>query len=265
MSREEAGPDFVTALARGLEVLRTFSDSREPLTLSEMAVKTGMARATVRRIIITLEHLGYVRGVDGGFTVTPRVLELGTAHTLSSGIWDLAQAHLAALVKTTNQAASIAELDGSDVFYVARVAVPKMVSLAVSVGMRLPAEGTALGKVLLAYQTPEALEQILATPPRSPVVPFHPRDRTSLLEELTVIRSRGWALSNEDLHPAVRSVAAPLRNANGTVFAAINIAAVASEVSLDQLIDDYLPLLLKAASDIGADQARITRAPQALL
>lgn len=265
MSREEAGPDFVEALARGIDVLRCFGDSRRPLTLSEVAAASGLARATARRLIITLEHLGYVRSLPEGYALSPRVLELGTAHTLSSGIWDLSRLHLVELVEATNQAASIAQLDGADIFYVARIAVPKMVSLSVSVGMRLPAENTALGKVLLSALSPEELEIALATAPRNPIAPHRPLSRDQLRAELREVRAKGWALTDEEIHPGVRSVAAPLRDGDGSVFAAINIAVVAAEVSLAQLTDECLPLLLRAASQISSDRALIASAPQLVI
>ncbi|MCB1274316.1 MAG: helix-turn-helix domain-containing protein [Leucobacter sp.] len=265
MSREEAGPDFVTALARGLEVLRCFSDHPTAMTLTELSSRTNLARATVRRIIITLEHLGYVKATDDGFIVTPRVLELGTAHTLASGIWESANPYLTELVKITNQAASIAELDGSDVFYVARVAVPKMVSLAITVGMRLPATNTALGRAILAFMDPGEVEQILQIPSRSSIYPNHVHDRAELLADLETIRKQGWALSDEDLHPAVRSVAVPLRTDDGRVFAAMNIAAVASEVSLMQLVNEFLPVLQETALSIGKAYSLHRAAPQRTL
>ncbi|SDZ53819.1 transcriptional regulator, IclR family [Herbiconiux ginsengi] len=263
MSRDDAGPDFVEAIARGVDVLRCFGESRSPMTLSEIATATGLARATARRIILTFEHLGYIRAVAEGYTVTPRVLELGTAHTLSSGIWELARLHLIDLVQATNQAASIAQLDGSDIIYVARVAVPKMVTLVVTVGMRLPAESTALGKVLLSSLNPDELDVALATPHRSAVAPFRAQDHDELRAELREIRARGWALTDEELHPGVRSVAAPLRNGEGAIFAAVNIAALASEMDLTELTDRCLPLLLRAAGQISADHVLLSKAPVA--
>ena len=135
-----------------------------------MAAATGLARPTARRILLTLEELGYVRAGGRGFALTPRVLELGVAYVRSLGLWDVARPHLERLVARTNESCSIAQLDGSDIVYVARVAVPKIVALAVQIGTRFPALPTSLGKVLLAALPPDELDRVLAEPTRSGLV-----------------------------------------------------------------------------------------------
>ena len=120
------------------------------MTLSEVAVAAGLARPTARRLLLTLAELGYVRVEDGAYALTPRVLGLGTAYTSSLGLWEMARPHLEALVHQTGESSSMAQLDGSDIVYVARVAVPKIIALRVDIGTRFPAERTSQGKVLLA-------------------------------------------------------------------------------------------------------------------
>ena len=139
MAGRGSGPDFVEALARGLDILVCF-DARHPtMTLSEVAVAAGLARPTARRLLLTLAELGYVRVEDGAYALTPRVLGLGTAYTSSLGLWELARPHLEALVHQTGESSSMAQLDGSDIVYVARVAVPKIIALRVDIGTRFPA------------------------------------------------------------------------------------------------------------------------------
>src|ERR1700752_1575143 len=164
MMRGETGPDFIEALARGLDVIRAFEPNRPIMTLSEVAVATGLARPTARRMLLTLEELGYVRIVQGGFALTPRVLELGMAYIGSTSIWDIARPHMEHLVERTHESSSIAQLDGSDIVYIARVAVPKIIALAVTIGTRFPAMPTSLGKVLLAALPPGPAERGLAGP-----------------------------------------------------------------------------------------------------
>ncbi|WP_028923968.1 IclR family transcriptional regulator domain-containing protein [Pseudonocardia acaciae] len=262
MPREDAGPDFVEALARGLDVIRCFGTRPVAMSLTEIATATGLARPTARRIVLTLEHLGYARTTPQGVVLTPRVLELGVAYTLSTGLWDVAQPHLLDLVARTNQAASIAQLDGSDIIYVARAEVPKVVALRVDVGTRFPATSTALGKVLLAALEPEQLRAALDTPTRSPVTPDRPAAPDRLDAELREARALGWASTNEEIAPGIRSVAAPLRGGDGHTIAAVNITVIAAEVSYQRLIDDLLPLLLQATSGIGRDYELIHAAPQ---
>lgn len=261
MPREGAGPDFIEALARGLEVIAAFPPGRPALSLAEVAAATGLARPTARRILLTLAQLGYVRAVDGGFALTPRVLDLGVAHVRSQGLWDLARPHMAALVERTRESCSVAQLDGSDVVYVARVAVPKIVGLSVQIGTRFPALPTSLGKVLLAALPPDELDAVLAQPTRSGLVARWRPDRAERDAALREVRARGWALTDEQLAPGIRSVAAPLRDGAGRVVAAINVNTHAAETPLERLLDEHLPLLLATAGEISADIARLEAVP----
>ncbi|GAA4231622.1 IclR family transcriptional regulator C-terminal domain-containing protein [Actinomadura meridiana] len=262
MSRDKTGPDFVEALARGLDVIKAFGPLQRPLSLTEVAGETGLARATARRILLTLEQLGYVRSTPAGFLLAPRVLELGVAYTLSAGLWEIAQPHLRELVTATDQAASVAQLDGADVLYVARVAVPKVVATVINVGTRFPARSTALGKTLLSALGPDDLAAALATPSGSSTSAFRERPIGNLDDELREIRSRGWAATNEEMSPGVRSIAAPIRDGDGEVIAAVNVSALVAEVPRDRMIEEFLPLLLVAASEIGRDYALVRNAPQ---
>jgi IclR family transcriptional regulator, pca regulon regulatory protein len=253
--RRDASPDFIEALARGLDVLRLFEPGRPAMSLSEVATKAGLARPTARRILITLESLGYVRSEDAGFSLTPRVLELGMAYIGSHNLWQLAEPHLRDLVGETNESCSLAQLDGSDIVYVARVAVPKLVALSVTIGTRFPAVQTSLGKVLLAALTPDQLSEVLATPSRSGLTPRWQPERDELDAALRDVRAKGWAVTDQDLALGIRSVAAPVRNGHGRTVAAVNVNAHAAETTIDHLVDDHLPLLLRAASAISSDWA----------
>ncbi len=254
-------PDFVEALARGLDVLACFDEHRPSLTLTEVAAATGLARPTARRLLLTLAELGYVRSSDSRFELTPRVLRLGMAYVGSLGLWDIARPHLCDLVAQTHESSSMAQLDGSDIVYVARVAVPKIIALRVQIGTRFPALYTSQGKVLLAALAAEELKSVLAEPSRSGLPPFLPRDRAVVRAELAEVRERGWALADEELAPGIRSVAAPVRDGAGVVRAAVNVTVHAAETSVDTLVHDHLPLLLQTADEIGADWALLQSRP----
>jgi IclR family pca regulon transcriptional regulator len=261
MARGETGPDFIEALARGLDVIKAFQPGRPVMSLSEVAAAAGLARPTARRILLTLQELGYARAEQGGFALTPRVLELGVSYVRSTGLWEIARPHLERLVAHTHESSSVAQLDGSDIVYVARVAVPKIVALSVQIGTRFPALQTSLGKVLLAGLPPAEVERVLAEPSRSGIRPRwqpSPRERDAVLRE---VRAKGWALTDEELALGIRSVAAPLRDGTGRVIAAVNVNAHAAETSVDRLVDEFLPLLLKTAGGISADWARYESVP----
>jgi IclR family pca regulon transcriptional regulator len=265
MMRGETGPDFIEALARGLDVIRAFEPRRPTMTLSEVAAASGLARPTARRMLLTLEELGYVRTAQGGFALTPRVLELGMAYIGSTNLWDIARPHMEQLVERTGESSSFAQLDGSDIVYVARVAVPKIITLAVTIGTRFPALQTSLGKVLLAELPPDELERVLAEPSRSGIAPlWQPKveERDRVLYE---VRTRGWSLTDEHLAHGIRSIAAPVRDGTDHVVAALNVTVHAAETSIEILTEKYLPLLLQTAAAISADWTRWQCRPQITL
>lgn len=254
MAGRGQGADFVEALARGLDVLTCFDATRRELSLSDIAAATGLARPTARRLLLTLEELGYVRSGKGTFALTPQVLRLGSAYASSLGLWEMARPHLEDLVARTGESSSMSQLDGADIVYVARAAVPKIIALRVEIGTLFPAVLTSQGKVLLAALSPEERERVLALPTRSGLAPREV-DRGALEDELRTVRARGWALADEELARGVRSIAVPVRDGEGAVRAAMNVTVHAAETSIETLTGAYLPLLLQAAGEISADWA----------
>jgi len=263
LARRDNSPDFIEAIARGLDVIRAFGPGQPVMSLAGVAGASDLPRPTARRILLTLEQLGYARQVGaGGYELTPRVLDLGMSYVLSRGLWEVARPHMEALVSRTRESSSIAQLDGSDIVYVARVAVPKIVTLAVTIGTRFPAMQTSLGKVLLAALPLTEAEQVLAEPSRSGITARWQPDATERAASLREVRARGWALTDEQLAPGIRSVAVPLRDGDGRVIAALNVNSHAAETPLEVLTGKHLPLLLQTAGAISADWAAYQSVPQ---
>ncbi len=183
------------------------------------------------------------------------------SYVRSMGLWEVARPHLETLVTQTRESSSIAQLDGSDIVYVARVAVPKIVALSVQIGTRFPALQTSLGKVLLAALSPAEVERVLAEPSRSGIEPRWRPDPSEREAALRAVRAKGWAMTDEQLALGIRSVAAPLRDGLGNVIAAVNVNAHAAETSIEKLTEEHLPLLLKTASAISADWAAYDAVP----
>src|ERR671933_637534 len=162
----------VQSLERGLAVLQVFSREHPAPTLSEVARLAGTTRATARRILLTLERLGHVRSDGRRFSLTPRVLALGWSYLSSLNLWEIAQPLMEDLVEQTGESCSAATLDLPDIVYVARVPTRRIMSITLSVGTRLPAHCTSMGRVLLAALGPAELEERLA---RIEVRPLTPR------------------------------------------------------------------------------------------
>ncbi|MFB9314817.1 IclR family transcriptional regulator domain-containing protein [Nocardioides plantarum] len=263
MPRRDSNPNFVEAVARGLDLITAFEPGRSGMTLAELATSAGLPRPTASRILYTLEALGYVRSSSAGYTLTPRVLELGMTYVQQVDMWDVARPRLQELVARTGESSSIAELDGSDIVYVARVAVPKLIALVVRIGTKFPAAPTSMGKVLLAGLTDDQVAAALSEPSRSGIDPRWKPDLPELLEVLGEVRAQGWSLTDEHLAPGIRSIAAPLRDGSGAVRAALNVTVHAAETSTDVLLGEHLPKLLATASKVSADWARRDAIPYA--
>jgi IclR family pca regulon transcriptional regulator len=240
------------SLERGMAVIRIFSSERPALTLSEVAHLTGMTRATARRILLTLEKLGYVSSNGRLFSLTPQVLTLGWAYLSSLNLWDIALPLMEQLVEETEESCSAATLDLPDVVYVARVPTRRIMAISLSVGSRLPAHATSMGRVLLADLPDDRLERFLADAKLERFTPNTIVDPDLLRAELELVRSRGWAIADEELEIGLRSVAAPIRGRDGRAMAALNTSAAVPRASIDDLVNRFRPALLRTAAMISA-------------
>jgi IclR family transcriptional regulator, pca regulon regulatory protein len=260
-SKRNGSGDFVEALARGLDVIKSFGPTSMELTVSEVAVKTGLPRPTARRLLMTLEQLGYMRFSNGAYALTTKTLELGTACIAAQGIWDVARPHMLALVGKTGESSSMSQLDGSDIVYMARVPVAKIIAISVHIGTRFPAPATSMGHVLLADLTAPQLDATLATPSASDIIPRVVLSRAELDEVLAEVRERGWAQADELLSIGIRSIAAPVRDRDGRTEAAMNVTVHAAETSSERLVGEYLPLLLDAAAEVTTAWSNLAMLP----
>ena len=249
----ERDADFVQSLERGLAVICAFDHEHPELTLSEVAATTGVTRATARRFLLTLERLGYVRSDGREFSLRPRVLELGYAYLSGLTLPDVAAPHLEELVARLHESSSISILDGHHVVYVARVPTKRIMTVAISVGTRFPAYATSMGRVLLAALPPDALEQYLAEAVLEPLTANTVTDPARLREILAGVAAQGYAIVDQELEEGLRAVAAPIRGAQDTGTAAINVSVHASRVSVEQLRADIVPALLETAAQIESD------------
>lgn len=245
------GDTYVQSFARGLEVIRSFSASAPRQTLTEVAGRSGLTRAGARRILLTLEHLGYVHNDGKLFSLTPRILDLGFAYLSSMPIWNLAEPVMQSLVEQVKESCSAAVLDGTDIVYVLRVSTHKIMSISLGVGSRLPAHCTSMGRMLLSA-LPE--DQMLACLDRSNLLArtrYTLTDRAALVEEVARVRQQGWSLVDQELEEGLVSMAAPITNRTGQTIAALNISGQANRTSAKAMQDTMLPALLAAAATVS--------------
>ncbi|MEU5702746.1 IclR family transcriptional regulator domain-containing protein [Streptomyces aurantiacus] len=250
-SKQELGREFIESLARGLTVITAFGEGRAELTLTEVATATGLARATARRALITLEHLGHVTAHGRTFTLTPRVLALGFPPLSRTTLPQIAAPHLADLAGRLHDSASLAVLAGDEIQYTARVATSRIMSVNITVGTRLPAYATSLGRVMMAGLPPAERGPFLTG--RHALTPHTVTDPAALAAILDHVRQAGYALVDGELEEGLRSIAVPVRDRTGRVVAAVNVAMHSSRRTVEQCAAEVLPELSATAGLIEAD------------
>jgi IclR family transcriptional regulator, pca regulon regulatory protein len=256
VSSEVRSGEFVQSLERGLSVIRTFSRDDSSLTLSEIAERTGLTRAAARRFLFTLRDLGYVESDGREFSLRPRVLELGYSYLSSLPVWEIARPHLEELAGRVQETTSASVLDGSDIVFVARVETKRIMSMTLGVGSRLPAWATAMGRVLLAELSPEELDDYFGRVTMEPLNERTVTDERRLREVIGEARVNGWTLVDQEVEEGVRSLAVPLRNPGGRAEAAVTVCSHAFRVSVDRILEEFLPLVRETSERVTKELAR---------
>ncbi|MFE7445130.1 IclR family transcriptional regulator C-terminal domain-containing protein [Streptomyces chartreusis] len=243
--------DHLQTLERGLAVIAVFSGRGPWLALSELTALTGLSKPIVRRIMLTLERLGYARVSDGRFALTPKVLALGYAYLSSVRLTDVARPLMEELTDRLGVGTSLAALDGQDVVYVDRVQRGRVTSINLAVGTRLPAHATSMGHVLLAHAAPTEVDAVLGSGPLPALTEWTLTDPEALRARLTVVRARGWDAVDQELELGRRSAAAPVFDSEGRAIAALSLSCSTHSCSMQQITNDYLPALRATARAVS--------------
>jgi len=242
--------DYVSSLARGLEVLRAFNRTRRKMTLSEVAAETGNTRAGARRILLTLVQEGYAVADGKLFDLTPQVLELGYSVLSSKGAWDIARPFIDHLSEEIRESVSAAVLDKFDVVYVSGAQYHRVISVGITVGARFPAHCTATGRVLLAAHPEEMWQGILQSIPLTPMTDRTVIDRAEFRKILQDVREKGWCLVDQELEIGLVSIAVPLRDSRDGLVGAINVGIPTVRMTPERMVEEILPRLLDTAGHI---------------
>lgn len=252
MDQVKEEKEYVMGLEKGLAIVEAFGIVKGPLTLTQAAEITGHTKAAVRRSLLTLCKLGYAAQDGRQFRLAPRSLRLGHAYVASDPLTKVAQPILEITSERTKESASIAVLDAQDAVFVARSTHRRSLSSGLGVGVRLPAYASATGRVLLAGRPVAEVEFTLNRMSRPALTP---RTRTGLreiLKEIALVRTRGYAISDEELEIGLRSIAVPIRNGRGELIAAMSLSVATSRMTREQMIEKLVPELETARRTFAA-------------
>ncbi len=238
------------SLERGIAVLLSFDTDNAEQTLSEVAERANLTRATARRLLLTLTTLGYATSDGRRFSLTPAVLDIGYAYISSLNVQQIAQPFLEELSEEVHESVSVSVLDGDHIVYVARVPTSRIITISLGLGTRLPAYCTSMGRVLLAEHSAEEVSSMVG-PSMEPRTENTIVDRNLLELELAKVREQGWALVDEELEIGLRSIAAPLRDSTGRAIAAMNISTHAGRTDLAEVHTHFLPRLLDSTARLN--------------
>lgn len=242
--------DIIHGLIRGLAVIECFDEAHGRMSITEVAERTGLERATARRCLLTLVHLGYATYDGKFFQLTPRVLNLGHSYLATTPLPRLIQPFLDELSHATAESTAAAVLEGTDILYIARASTRRVMSINLAAGARLPAYCTSMGRALLAALPKAEARDILE---RSDLVAYTERTKAELATietELAVVAAQGFAVIDQELELGLCSIAVPLFDQTGRVVAAINVGAQTARAPTSRMIAHFLPLMRKLQAEM---------------
>lgn len=239
----EGDRNFVASFARGLEVLQSFSSEMHGLTAAQIGRKIGMSRAAVRRFLLTLEKLGFAESVEAVYRLKPAMLRLGCFYLTSTSLPSLAQPLLENASERIHESTSLSVLDGDHIIYVARHTTSRIFSVGLSIGSRLPAYCTSMGRVLLAGLSETELEAYLERVKLKRWTSKTVINKAALKEIIRQVEEDRYAIVDGELEPGLRSIAVPVQTSAGLTIAAINAGMHVASVATDEMISRVLPVL----------------------
>jgi IclR family transcriptional regulator, pca regulon regulatory protein len=247
----KGNPDFVLSLARGLAVIEAFEGSTGGVSPSEIARHTGFSRAAVRRLLVTLESLGYAETGGRVYNLKTSVLKLGFSYLSSASLPGMAQPLAERLSEAVHESSSVSVLDADEIVYLARASAKRVMSIGLSIGSRLPAYCTSMGRVLLAALPETVFYSYLDHVELKRMTPRTVTDKSRFADIISEVRSNGFALADQELELGLRSVAVPIRSRQGRIVAALNIGVQAQRISSSELLENFLPTLRENAKMFG--------------
>jgi IclR family transcriptional regulator, pca regulon regulatory protein len=244
--------EFMTTLAKGFAVLSLFGRDRPSLTLSEAAIAADLSRATARRILRTLTDLRYVEQHGRQFSLAPGILKLGFSYLSTQNWIERAGPLMKELSGRFHESCSAAILQGTDAVYVARVPAGRIMSVAISIGTRLPAFHTSIGRIQLGFLEDDELWRRLRSQRIEAHTPSTITDVQALFDRVRDDKEQGFSIVDEELERGLRSIAVPLVDRTGQAVAALNISTHSTRTTRNEMRERFLPALRETAVQISA-------------
>ncbi|EPM41116.1 IclR family transcriptional regulator [Vibrio natriegens NBRC 15636 = ATCC 14048 = DSM 759] len=251
MEHSTSDKDFLTTFAKGLNVIRSFEPNSMSMTLTEVAKKNDLSRASARRFLLTMLKLGYVETDGNRFSLTAKVLELGYSYLSTLDVGGTVSTQLELVTQQLGESSSAAVLEGENIVYIARIPVRPLMAFNLQIGARLPAYATSMGRVLLSGLPEEELDHLLT---QSNLIQLTPNTLTSpseLKAEIAKVRVQGYAINDQELELGLRSVAVPVFNRNGKLRLTLNVSCHSSKTTVDRMISEFVPVLKDTAQRIS--------------
>lgn len=249
MLDQENNKDFLKTLARGLELIKSFNKETPKMTLSEVAKKNGMSRASARRFVLTLENLGYVIKVEDNFQLTANILDLSNQYLSNLDFIEVITPFMREVSQKLGKACSSAILNGTDIVYVARIpSQQQILSVNLSIGSHLPAFCTSMGRVMLANLSDKDLNQYLKKVKLRKYTEKTVTDIVQLHRLIIQTRKDGYSVVDQELEMSLRAIAVPLHNKEGKVICAMNVGVPVGQVELQEVVSNYLPVIKEAVN-----------------
>jgi DNA-binding IclR family transcriptional regulator len=249
-------PDYnIQSLERAAKLLGCFTLSEPEKTLKQLAEETGLHKSTVFRIMETLETIKWVRKDPklSNYRLGFGIFELGARAVKGIDFYNVSIHHLEEMVKDTRLTAHLVINDNGEALYLNKVEFPgSIITQPSQIGLRFPMHCTGVGKVLLSYMVEDDLSRIIEEKGLKRFTQNTIGSREELLKETKRIREKGYAIDNEETQPGLRCVAAPLKDYNGKIIAAISISGMISDMN-EQILPDMIDRVLNTAAKISAD------------
>ena len=248
--------EYITSLARGLSVLRAFSKEHPEMTLSQVAGATCLNAAAARRCLHTLVDLGYAAKRGKLFLLRPAVVSFASAYLESMNLEQIVRPYLQDVRDKTGDSSSLAVLSDTDILYLVHVSTNRMVRVPCTVGTRFPAYATSLGRVLLAYQTKDVVDDYFRKARLTSLTEKTVTSKSALRNLLVKVREERCVATEDELDYGLVSCAVPIFNAENSVIAAVNCSTSTARADKHEMIASRVPVLREAARSIEIELRR---------